>query len=87
MFTEQYMGYYRQFQVYNLATSIPLTGKAFHTHTHTHLIVLCTAFICAINETLSVSALGSHNLTSNANISSKYWQQFQDSCVKCRAVC
>ena len=83
---KDYMGYYRKFHVCNFVTTFPLTIKAFQTPTHTHLILLCTVFICAINLTLSVSALRTHNLLSNMNMSSKYWQQFHDGCVTCCAV-
>ena len=43
------MGYYRQFQLYNLVTSLPLTRNAFH---KTHFIALCTVFISVMNLTL-----------------------------------
>jgi len=53
--------------------------------TQTQSIVLCTVFICVINLTITMSAGDSYNLSSNVNMNRKYWQQFQDSCVKCRA--
>jgi len=33
-----------------------------------------------------MSASDSYNFSSNVNMSRKYWRQFQDSCVNCRAV-
>jgi len=69
MSVEQYMGYYRLFQVYNLVTSLQLTRS-------TQLSLLYSVFFSAINLALSVSEIGSHNLSSDVNISLKCWQHF-----------
>jgi len=47
MSVEQYIGYYRQFQVYNLVTSLPLKINAFNTNTSyctAHCLYLCYKF-------------------------------------------
>jgi hypothetical protein len=50
---------------FNHVTSV---NQKWTPHTHTHLSALCTVSIYGINLTLSVSAFGNHNLSSNVNI-------------------